>query len=270
MARDWYAWHADYDHPDSALARRLAEVRRQVGAALDRAPAGPLRAVSLCAGQGRDLVPVLAEHPRRADVTARLVELDPRNAELAGEAVRAAGLTGVEVVRADAARTDVWADLVPADLVLVCGLFGNMGDADVRSVIRHCGELCATGGTVVWTRHRGAPDLVPTICGWFAEESFELLSLTDPQVRSAVGAHRLTGPCRPLSRGATMFRFVESDRSGGPPETDTETNTDAETNTATDAETETDAETGDRDRDRQREPCQDRQRHQDRRRGRSR
>lgn len=212
MAPDWYAWHADYDRPDSALSRRLAEVRRQIGAALDRAPAGPLRAVSLCAGQGRDLVPVLAGHPRRADVTARLVELDPRNAERATEAVRAAGLTGVEVLRTDAARTDVWVDLVPADLVLVCGLFGNMGDTDVRAVVRHCGQLCATGGTVVWTRHRGAPDLVPAICDWFAEEGFELLSLTGPLVPSAVGAHRLLRQSRPLPADVTMFRFDAPDR----------------------------------------------------------
>ncbi|BCL16235.1 methyltransferase domain-containing protein [Micromonospora sagamiensis] len=208
MDRDWHAWHADYDDPDSPLAHRLAEVRRQVGAALDRAPAGPLRALSLCAGQGRDLIPVLAEHPRGADVTARLVELDPRNAELAAEAVRAAGLTRVEVVRDDAARTDVWADLVPAEIVLVCGLFGNMTDTDVRAVVRHCGQLCATGGTVVWTRHRDAPDLVPTICDWFAEEGFALLSLTGPAFPSAVGAHRLTGRPRPLPPGVTMFEFV--------------------------------------------------------------
>jgi hypothetical protein len=32
--------------------------------------------ISLCAGQGRDLLGVLADHPRREDVRARLVELD--------------------------------------------------------------------------------------------------------------------------------------------------------------------------------------------------
>ncbi|WBB81935.1 class I SAM-dependent methyltransferase family protein [Micromonospora sp. WMMD882] len=220
MVPDWYAWHTDYDQPESALSRRLAEVRRQVGAALDRAPAGPLRALSLCAGQGRDLIPVLAEHPRRVDVTARLVELDARNAGLAAEAARAAGLTGVEVVRGDAADTDVWADLVPAEIVLVCGLFGNVSDADVRAVARHCGALCATGGTVVWTRHREAPDLVPAICDWFAEEGFELLSLTAPEVRNGVGAHRHTGRPHPLPAGVGMFRFVtDHDRPATPPPT---------------------------------------------------
>jgi hypothetical protein len=81
--RDWYAWHRDYDEPDTGLARRLAAVQDQIRTALDAAPPGPLHAISLCAGQGRDLIGVLARHPRRDDVTARLVELDPRNTEAA-------------------------------------------------------------------------------------------------------------------------------------------------------------------------------------------
>jgi hypothetical protein len=35
--------------------------------------------IRLCAGQGRDVVGALVDHPRRVDVVARLVELDPRN-----------------------------------------------------------------------------------------------------------------------------------------------------------------------------------------------
>jgi hypothetical protein len=41
---------------------------------------------------------VLPAHPRRADVTARVVELDPRNAAAARAAARRSGLDGVEIV----------------------------------------------------------------------------------------------------------------------------------------------------------------------------
>ncbi|MFJ6164651.1 class I SAM-dependent methyltransferase family protein [Micromonospora orduensis] len=208
MTKDWLSWHDDYDRPGSALAARLAEVREQVRAALDRAPAGPLRVVSACAGQGRDLIPVLAAHPRRDDVTARLVELDPRNVALAEDAVRAAGLTGVQVVAGDAAVTDAYADLAPADLVLFCGVFGNVSDADIRATVAHCAALCASGGTVIWTRHRGEPDLVPTICDWFAQEGFAQVAVSTPADRVGVGVHRLVGEPRPLQRGVTMFRFL--------------------------------------------------------------
>ncbi|MCZ7439206.1 class I SAM-dependent methyltransferase [Micromonospora sp. WMMC241] len=211
MAKDWLDWHRDYDQPDSALSRRLVEVRRRIVEALDAAPPGPLRAISLCAGQGRDLIPVLAAHPRGGEVTARLVELDPRNTELARRAVAEAGLTGVEVVTGDAAVTDRYADLAPADLVLVCGVFGNIGDDDIRSTVRHCASLCATGGTVLWTRHRREPDLVPTICDWFAEEGFVPVAVSSPADGVGVGAHRFTGPPRPLEPGTRMFAFVGYD-----------------------------------------------------------
>ena len=59
--RDWHEWHAAYDNPGSGLARRLAWVQDQVRAALDAAPAGPVRVISLCAGQGRDLIGALAQ-----------------------------------------------------------------------------------------------------------------------------------------------------------------------------------------------------------------
>ena len=176
-------------------------MQARIAAALDQAPPGPLRAISICAGQGRDLIGVLREHPRRGDVTARLVELDPRNAAAARQLAADAGLTQVEVVTGDAAQTDVYAGLVPASLVLACGVFGNITDEDVARTIRCCAGLCAPGGTVVWTRGRGEPDLVPQICDWFAAEGFELLGVSEPadvpEPRATGGSARTGLPERP-------------------------------------------------------------------------
>ncbi|PSL56597.1 methyltransferase family protein [Saccharothrix carnea] len=205
---DWHGWHADYDRPDSVLALRLRAVRARVRAAVEDSPPGPLRVLSLCAGQGRDLLEVLADHPRRHDVRARLVELDPRNAAIAEASARAAGLDGVEVLTADAALTDHYADLAPADLVLVCGVFGNITDEDIERTVDHCAALCRTGGTVIWTRHRDAPDLVPAICEWFEERGFERLWLSAPDAGYGVGAHRYLGRPRPLATGVRLFTFV--------------------------------------------------------------
>lgn len=209
---DWKDWHDGYDRPDSGLARRLVAVRERIRVALDAASAGPLRAVSLCAGQGRDLIGVLHDHPRAGDVTARLVELDPRNAEVARSSAQAAGLNGVEVVVGDAAVTDQYAGLAPAYLVLVCGVFGNIDDADIERTIGFCGQLCARGGTVVWTRGRFEPDLVPQICEWFEERGFARLWVSEPDARYGVGAHRSDRDPSPLEPGERMFTFT---RHGG-------------------------------------------------------
>jgi hypothetical protein len=214
---DWYVWHHDYDHPGTALARRLAAVQDQIRAALDEARPGPLRAVSMCAGQGRDLIGVRAHHPRRDDVRARLVELDPRNADVARQAARAAGLPQVEVVTGDAALTDAYAGMVPADLVLVCGVFGNITDADIERTVGYCAQLCVRGGTVVWTRGRWAPDLLPQICDWFASRGFDELWVSDPAEGWGAAAHRFTGHPAPLEAGARMFTFRGHHPRTGPP-----------------------------------------------------
>ena len=123
---DWLAWHAAYDDPSSPISGRLRRVRWHLAQAIDQAPAGPVRLVSLCAGQGRDVLGILPAHPRRHDVRALLVEADARNAELARRAADEAGVPQVEVRLADAGVVANFADALPADVLLLCGIFGNI------------------------------------------------------------------------------------------------------------------------------------------------
>ncbi|WP_406438885.1 class I SAM-dependent methyltransferase [Streptomyces sp. NBC_00631] len=208
---DWNAWHDKYALADSWMARRLRTVQEQIRLALNDAPAGPLKAISLCAGDGRDLLHVLADHPRRHDVRARLVELDRRNTVAASATARGARLDHVEVVPGDASLIDQYQDLAPADLVLVCGVFGNISDADIERTIKACAQLCKTGGTVIWTRHRAEPDRVPLICEWFDGQGFELQWLSEPDAGFGVGVHRFADAPGPLRVGTRMFEFVGYD-----------------------------------------------------------
>lgn len=205
---DWLRWHEQYADPESVLSRRLAVVQARIREMLDAADPGPVRVVSMCAGEGRDLLGVLDGHPRRADVRGRLVELDP---QLADRARRRAAAIGVdlEVVTGDAARLASYADAVPADLVLLCGVFGNITDADVARVVAAAPQLTATGGTVVWTRHRGEPDLVPSIMDWFAAAGFAPVWLSDKSEGYGVGVHRHTGAPAALRSDETLFSFVD-------------------------------------------------------------
>ncbi|MDQ0831039.1 hypothetical protein QF032_002883 [Streptomyces achromogenes] len=168
--------------------------------------------MSLCAGQERDLLDVLPGHPRREDVRARLVELDPHNVDAAREAVRSAGLAQVEVVAADASLLDHYAGMAPADIVLLCGVFGNITDPDIERTVDACTQLCATGGRVIWTRNRKSPDRVPLICRWFEERGFEREWVTDEQQFRSVGVHRVRGRSRPLRPGERVLTFLGYDR----------------------------------------------------------
>jgi hypothetical protein len=63
LVKDWLAWHEDYDDPSSALSRRLVVVRRRLTEALDAPADRPRRLLSLCAGDGRDVIPVSTRSP---------------------------------------------------------------------------------------------------------------------------------------------------------------------------------------------------------------
>jgi hypothetical protein len=207
MSRDWRAWHTAYD-ADTPLAQRLVIVQRAIADALDASPPGPIRVVSMCAGEGRDLLGVLREHERAGDVRARLVELDP---ELAARA-RAGAPATVEVVCGDASQTDEYAGAVPANLVLVCGVFGNIDDVDIHRTIRTLPTLCASDAFVIWTRHRRPPDRTVDIRRWFAEAGFAERAFTGhPDFLFGVGAHQLTRAPEDFASGERMFEFVGYD-----------------------------------------------------------
>jgi hypothetical protein len=206
---DWHAWHRRYDDPRSSLSQRLVVVQGMVRKALHLLPAGPIRAVSICAGQGRDLLEVLATHRRKDDVSARLVELDPRNAEVARASAEAAGLEGIEVVEADAGVHTSYEGAVPADLVLLCGVLGNLADDDVEATIAALPHLCAPGAIVIWTRHRRDPDLTPRIRSWLEVAGFDEIAFADPaETRFGVGSARFVGEPRPLEAGQRLFTFI--------------------------------------------------------------
>jgi hypothetical protein len=189
---DWRAWHTGYDDPGSALSLRLRAVQLQVRAFLDRAPAGPVRVVSACSGLGLDLLGALADHPRRHDVSGLLVELDPELASRSAALLAEAGLAGLEVLRGDAGNTSSYASAVPADLLLLCGVFGNVSDDDIRGTAANASRLCAPGATAVWTRHRRPPDLTPAIRQWWAEAGWSEVAFESPGPDSpSVGVFRL-------------------------------------------------------------------------------
>lgn len=208
---DWHTWHEHYAEPGSDLSQRLAAVQEHLRTAVDACPPGPIRLISMCAGDGRDVIGVLARHPRRDDVTARLVELDRRNTAVAEAAIEAAGLPGVQIVTGDAALTDSYDGMVPADVVLMCGVFGNITDADIERTVDHAAQFCATGGTVIWTRGRTPPDLLPQICDWFEARGFDRVWVSSPDVGYGVGVHRLAAASQPLASGESMFAFVGYD-----------------------------------------------------------
>src|SRR5207302_7638031 len=132
-------------------------------------------------------------------VAVVLVELDPRNVEAARARAARTGLAQVRIIEGDAATSDVYAPVVPADIVLACGIFGNITDPDLERTVRNLSMLCRAGASIIWTRHRLEPDLTPQIRAWFNQSGFEEMSFDAPDnaSKSGIGTVRLIGPPLP-------------------------------------------------------------------------
>ena len=183
---DWVAWHSSYSDASSSLSRRLAVVRVRIGDVLDAVEGrGPIRILSLCAGDGRDLLPELAAR-RALRATTSLVERDDRLAAAARTA--ASGLAGVQIRQDDAGDTATFRDVLPVDLLLLCGIFGNISTADIHATVTAVPSMLATGGTVIWTRGWFAhEDLRPTIRDWFAHAGLNEVAFDCDPERFGVG-----------------------------------------------------------------------------------
>lgn len=93
------------------------------------------------------------------------MELHPDLAWQARDAAAAAGLEGVEVRTVDASDADAYRGAVPADVVLLVGIFGNVADDDVWRLVDFSPQLCQPGATLVWSRGRSFTHDLPGVTG---------------------------------------------------------------------------------------------------------
>ena len=209
--RDYVTWHQDYADPSSGLSWRLQVVRGYLAAALEARP-GPVRLLSLCSGDGRDVLGVLAGRPDAARVRAVLVELHPVIADDGRMAAQAAGLAEqVEVRTADAARPAGYADAYPADVVLLVGIFGNISIEDLWRTIDSAAALCRPGAAGLWSRGRQFDHRNGEVRARFTARGFTELAYDehpDDDRGPALGLLRYDGPPRQLDAEATLFTFV--------------------------------------------------------------
>lgn len=208
-ARDWQSWHQAYADQQSALARRLRLIQLHVTLWLDERRGESLTLVSACAGQGHDLLGVLAARPDAARIGGTLLEYDERNVAVARATAAATALTNITIVQADAGDLAAYSGSVPADLVLLAGVFGNISDHDVHRTIKALPHLCAPAATVIWTRSRRAPDLTPAVRRWLVTAGMVEQAFYAPDdVLFTVGVHRFAGVPQPLVPRGKLFTFI--------------------------------------------------------------
>jgi hypothetical protein len=111
----------------------------------------------------------------------------------------------------DAGYSDAYTGAVPADLVLLIGIFGNISEADLMRTIKASPQLCASGAMLLWSRgRRDVNDLNDQIRAQFHDAGFAELAYDtlDRGSRPAVGALRYGGPAVGLVGGQHLFTFT--------------------------------------------------------------
>jgi hypothetical protein len=112
------------------------------------------------------------------------------------------------VLQGDAGVTSIYRDAVPADVLLLCGIFGNVTDEDLRRTVANASRLCAPHATVLWTLHRRDPDRTPELREWFDAAGYEELAFDSPGPdRFALGTIRLKVPPLPYVPNLRLFAF---------------------------------------------------------------
>jgi hypothetical protein len=219
---DWFEWHKLYERKP-ALQRRLELVCKQLSDCLNLCPSGEIRVISVCAGDGRDLIGALKGHPRERDVEARLVEMDTRLVECGREMAASAGLSArLEFLNGDATSSSAYEGIAPANLVLLCGMLGHVDEASTLMLVEYLPALCRSGGFLIWTRNLNYRegvrhvDLFKSLLrkSGFEEMRFEATSrkqffMKTSQGRFIVSTYRYHGESTALPVNQKLFEIME-------------------------------------------------------------
>jgi putative methyltransferase len=208
-SRSWKGWPAEA-YSEVRYQQRLEAVQEHLRKNLNEAPAGPLRLISICAGDGRDVIGVLQTHKRRTDVSAWLVELD-RESVAAG--VRETSIVGlddiVRFINGDATDYTTYEGIAPANVVLACGVWGHVPAHERASLAGAIAELCKLRGTITWTRGVSAGMVrLNEIERLFVRPRWENVRTTiTADKRWAVATYRNFGPPVALPVAGRIFNF---------------------------------------------------------------
>lgn len=205
---DWNDWHSKYGK-DTHLIKRLEIVQDCIRKCLPQNPGQPYKIIDIGAGDGRDILEVLEDYPNKSSIQGLLVEIDNTLATKAQDKLMDLNLSGVTVINGDASKLSAYSDFSLADLVLLCGIFGNISDEDVEKTISALPMILKPNGKVIWTRNRREPDKTPWIREQFTRNSYieEEYIVSDESIY-AVGVNRYAGEAKSLNADLKLFTFI--------------------------------------------------------------
>ncbi|MNR04651.1 hypothetical protein D3C85_1206300 [compost metagenome] len=153
---------------------------------------------------------MLAHYPNSDNIHSYLVEIDERLVQECKHTVSDRGLQNVTVVKGDASLLRTYRDVIPADLILLCGIFGNIANEDILNTIESLAQLSKQGTRVVWTRNLRDPKVVPMIRHSFTANDFKEVDYrTTSDDSYAIGIYEFYGLSQRLKDDIQLFTFIK-------------------------------------------------------------
>ena len=127
------------------------------------------------------------------------MEKDEALARAASEGTASLGLADVHVAVGGAGRFSTFSSYLPVDLLLLCGIFGNIPPAEIEATVAASPAMLGPGGSVAcaWTRGdpslhgRNEPCRWPWVRSLFSANGFEEVSFAGDPAPYGVGVARL-------------------------------------------------------------------------------
>jgi 2-polyprenyl-3-methyl-5-hydroxy-6-metoxy-1,4-benzoquinol methylase len=201
----WYDWHIEkHSDPNSYTSQRMTDIGLVIEEYL-KDTVHRSNIVSVCAGQGLDLIPILRQYPNSAD--AYLIDIEQQNIDHINKI--STGLEGIHTYAADATVSNTYINnkIPRANLLLVCGVFAHLTSEDQSIFIQNMRSLLKPGGYVIWTR---IDEYLNDIHEKFENNGYKKIDLSHINLSTgSVGMSRLKESIKTLHPDKQIFNFLD-------------------------------------------------------------
>ena len=170
----WNDWHMqEYNNVASTPYQRNQIVQEYIKDFISDKE--ELVIVSMGAGQGRDILPLLHNNITH---TVYLIDTEQKCLNYAEEYSLFNKIDNVHLINEDAFVLKTYNDIPKADLIIFCGMLNNVNEDDVNKFAKYTTLLLKDGGEIIWSRRTYDNDYNKELRAIFTNNGYVELNYT--------------------------------------------------------------------------------------------
>ena len=195
-------WHLNHNDMNSTPYKRNKDEQNLIKTCLNSIK-NNVNIISICSGQARDILPILAGKKDNNKINTYLIDTDLECLEYADNYAKENKIPNVHLINKNAGLRETYNDIPQADIIIICGVFGHLSLLDIKSTISFIKHLLNENGFVIWSRHKFDNDISEDIKNIFKELNFNELAFVSPEDEPyTLGLHVVDGK-------TDIFNYIE-------------------------------------------------------------